>query len=65
MKTYKIVEGLTRQVVFEVEARDENEARSLAGMYRNYDHERHEKYSLEIFVKDDDGRYRLMSIEVG
>ena len=65
MKTYKIVEKLIKHVSFEVLAHDENEARSLAGLYRNYTHEKSEQYALEVYVKDDDERYRLMIMEVG
>jgi len=65
MKTYKIVEALTREVAYEVLAADENEARSLAGVYRNRDHIVHESRSLNIYEQDDDGRYRLVTVEVG
>jgi hypothetical protein len=65
MKTYKIVETLTREIVYEVLAVDENEARSLAGVYSNRDHVVHESRALNIYERDDDGRYRLVTVEVG
>ena len=65
MKTYKIVKMLTREIAYEVLAADENEARSLAGVYRNRDHIVHESRSLNIYEQDDDNQYRLVTVEVG